>query len=66
MNNLISLCGLGKDVKIRKVNSEFIKDVTINLNLVILKKTIAEYFSFEISKKYTKQKKIQMKILLIC
>ena len=57
MNNLISLCGLGKDVKIRKVNSEFIKDVTINLNLDILKKTIADYFSFEISKKYSKQEK---------
>ena len=57
MNNLISLCGLGKDVKIRKVNSEFIKDVTINLNLDILKKTIADYFSFEISKKYTKHEK---------
>ena len=57
MNNLISLCGLGKDVKIRKVNNEFIKDLKINLNLDILKKTIADYFSFEISKKYSKQKK---------
>ena len=57
MNNLISLCGLGKDVKIRKVNNEFIKDLKINLNLDILKKTIADYFSFEISKKYSKQEK---------
>jgi len=57
INNLIPLCGLGKDLKIRKVESDFIKDLTINLNLDILKKTIAEYFSFEISKKYTKQKK---------
>ncbi len=57
MNNLISLCGLGKDIKIRKINSEFIKDVNINLNLDILKKTIADYFSFEISKKYSKQEK---------
>ena len=54
MNNLISLCCLGIDVKIRKVNSDYIKDLTINLNLDILKKTIADYFSLEISKKYTK------------
>jgi hypothetical protein len=57
VNNLIPICGLGKDLKIRKVESEFIKDLTINLNLDILKKTVAEYFSFEISKKYTKQEK---------
>ena len=57
INNLIPLCGLGKDLKIRKVESDFIKDLTINLNLDILKKTVAEYFSFEISKKYTKQEK---------
>ena len=38
INNLISLCDLGKDVKIRKINSEYIKDLTINLNLDILKK----------------------------
>jgi hypothetical protein len=57
VNNLIPICGLGKDLKIRKVESEFIKDLTINLNLDILKKTVADYFSFEISKKYTKQEK---------
>ena len=57
VNNLIPICGLGKDLKIRKVESEFIKDLTINLNLDILKKTVAEYFSFKISKKYTKQEK---------
>ena len=57
VNNLIPICGLGKDLKIRKVESEFIKDLTINLNLDILKKTVAEYFSFAISKKYTKQEK---------
>ena len=57
VNNLIPICGLGKDLKIRKVESEFIKDLTINLNLDILKKTVAEYFSFDISKKYTKQEK---------
>ena len=57
VNNLIPICGLGKDLKIRKVESEFIKDLTINLNLDILKKTVAEYFCFEISKKYTKQEK---------
>ena len=38
VNNLIPICGLGKDLKIRKVESEFIKDLTINLNLDILKK----------------------------
>ena len=53
-NNLISI-NLGKDSKIRKVNSDFIKDLTINLNLEILQKTLADYFSFKISKKYTKQ-----------
>jgi hypothetical protein len=57
VNNLIPICGLGKDLKIRKVESEFIKDLTINLNLDILKKTVAEYFSFAISIKYTKQEK---------
>ena len=57
VNNLIPICGLGKDLKIRKVESEFIKDLTINLNLDILKKTVAGYFSFDISKKYTKQEK---------
>ena len=57
VNNLIPICGLGKDLKIRKVESEFIKDLTINLNLDILKKTVAEYFSFAISIKYTKQER---------
>ena len=64
MNNLISLCCLGIDVKIRKVNSDYIKDLTINLNLDILKKTIAEYFSLEISKKYTKHEKNSNEIII--
>jgi len=53
-DNLVIIC-LGKDSKIRKVNSDFIKDLTINLNLEILQKTLADYFTFKISKKYTKQ-----------
>lgn len=53
-NKLITI-NLGKDSKIRKVNSDFIKDLTINLNLEILQKSLADYFSFKISKKYTKQ-----------
>ena len=57
INNLIFSSGLGKDFKIRKVSSNYIKDLTINFNLDILNKTIAEYFSFDLSKIYKNQEK---------
>ena len=57
INNLIFSCGLGKDFKIRKVSNDYIKDLKINLNLDILNKTVAEYFSFDLSKIYKKQEK---------
>ena len=57
INNLIFSCGLGKDFKIRKVSNDYIKDLKINLNLDILNKTVAEYFSFDLSKIYKNQEK---------
>ena len=56
INNLIFSSGLGKDFKIRKVSNDYIKDLKININLDILNKTIAEYFSL-IYQKYIKIKK---------
>ena len=57
VNFLIYTHGYENKYKIRKVNSKFVKDLTINLNLKVLNSTLAEYFSLKISEKYSKQNK---------
>jgi hypothetical protein len=50
--------------KIRKVNSKFIKDLSINLNLKVLNSSLADYFSLKISEKYKKHNEYSNKKII--